>query len=190
VEGGRAGDVAVARDELRERAGLGFGEGERTGTGLLALDPPVLREVPVEVETFPGRHVLESEAVVVPDRTLERNTVVGATGLGGVAADHEAGLIRVRLPLAVRVLDAHLEHPPVAVDVFRVQALDRVFFKGPRPGSRAHEARHIRERHLRAVRAHAGADVECARVEQSCEFRIGAVSLYELVDDVEACRRA
>src|SRR5207237_1774495 len=86
---------------------------------LLVLGGPFGREVAVEVEPFERRRGLDREPVVVLDPSLGQmaveRPVVGA--VDGIAADKHARLLRMTLPRAVRVLDTHVEHASVAVDV-------------------------------------------------------------------------
>ena len=102
-----ARDVRARDDGLDHRARLGLGGRKRPGAGLLALGSPLHREVAVEIESLERRRDLDRDPVVVADRALPEQPVVLAAFLVGVAAHHQARLLGMRLPGAVRIAHAH-----------------------------------------------------------------------------------
>jgi hypothetical protein len=186
-----AGDVRSRDDRLHVRARLGLREREGPGAELLPLRLPLDREVAIQVEAFERRRDLDLDAVVVPDPALPQHPVERAVlrALVCVARRHHPRIIRVRLPGAVRVLDAHHQDAPVAVDVLFVEA---VLLVEPRirAQARADEVRLVREGCLGTVHGQPRHDVERAGVEAARDLRVGAVTAKELVEEVERGRAA
>ena len=90
----------------------------------------------------------------------------------------------MRLPGAVRILEAHHQDPAVAVDVLLVQA---VLLVEPRigPDAGADEPRPVGERELGAVGVQARDDVERARVEAARDLLVAPVAAQQLVEEVQ-----
>ena len=172
-----AGDVRPRDDRLHVRTRLGLGERERPGAELLALGFPLDREVAVQVEALERGRDLDLDAVVVPDQALPEHPVERAVlgSLVRVTGGHQARVVRVRLPGSVRILEAHHQDAPVAVEVLLVQP---VLLVEPRirPDARADEVRLVRERRLGAVRSQPRHDVEDARVEAARHLGIAPVA--------------
>jgi hypothetical protein len=87
------------------------------------LRRPLRREVPVQIEPLERRRDLDRDAVVVLDPPLRQEAVERPVvrPVDRIAAYQKPGLLRMPLPGAVRVLDAHVEHSPVAVGVLHPQ---------------------------------------------------------------------
>ena len=179
----------VARDEGDERAHFGLRRRERPRAQLLEFLPPARRKIAVEIE--PLLRLLEAHrvAVVVLDRPLGQDLVVRAAGLDRIAPDHEPRLLRMVLPQAVGIGDAHLQDAAVAVDVLDGESLDLLLVVRIRPRARADPFRLVGERPFGAVRIDPRAEVERARVERARHVGILAVLRDERVQEVERSRR-
>src|SRR4051794_5226368 len=104
-------------DELDHRPHFRFRRRERACPELLELLPPVRREIAVEIEAMLRLLDAQREAVPRLDGAFRNDAVVRAAGLDRIAADHELRLLRMRLPQAVRIGDAHLQNASVTVDI-------------------------------------------------------------------------
>ena len=186
VKAHRCADVGVAGDEVDHRAHLGLAGRVWTGAGLLELLPPHRREVAVQVQALEVGVDLDLQAVVIRQRAFGHHAPVVATELAGLARDHQPGVLRVALPATVRVGQAHVQHPAVAVDVLGGQALDRRLVVGVRPGRRADMARLVGQRQLGAVRVEPRAEVDHPGVEQLGDAGVAAVARCQLVQPVQA----
>ncbi len=147
---------------------------------------PVHREVPVHVPVLAGTDG-DVHAVIVADQALGVDAVVLAPLLARLALHHQAGLVRVALPLPLRVRHAHRDDVPVAVDVLRDQAVDPVL-AGQEAAVAAPGMVGRLQRELRAVGVDAGDDVERLRVDQPRHLLVGAVAGQQAVDRVERGR--
>ena len=114
------GDVRALGHRLHHGSHLRLGRRIRAGPTLLVLRHPLGREVAVEIETLERRRDLDRDAVVVLDPSLGQETVE-RTVVGRVdrlAANQQLLFVRVPAPRAVRVLDPHVEHATVTVEIF------------------------------------------------------------------------
>ena len=103
----------------------------------------------------------------------------------GRRAIERARVVGMRLPRPVRVLHAHEQDAPVAVDVLAVEAVLGLVAR-IRPHARTAEAP-VCEPRVGAVRVDAGDDVERSRVD--CVSHARVVGVEEPVEEVErGCR--
>src|SRR5439155_14413452 len=94
----------------------------------------------------------------------------------------------MRPPGAVRILDTHVEHPSVTVDVLDLQTVVRLLAR-VRSHARPNEAA-LLEPALGSVRVQARDDVEDARVEDLRNLLVLSVPGEKPVDQVECGRTA
>ena len=186
VERRAAGDVGVAGDERHDGAHFRFRDGKRPGPELLEFLPPARREIAVEIESL--FRLLHPQRVAIPafDAPLGQDTVIGAAHLHRIAPDHQPRLLRMVLPEAVGVGDAHLQDAAVAVDVLDRQAFDFLFVVRVRTGAGTDPLRLVGERPFGAVRVDPRANVEGAGVEGARDVRILAVLRDQRVQEIEA----
>ena len=175
-------------DEVDDGAHLRLRRRIRARAQLLELLPPRRGKVAVEVEPLHGPLHAQRVAVVVLERALGHDPVVRAARLGRLAPDHEARLVRVRLPDAVGVGDAHLQDQAVAVDVLDRQSLDVLVAVRVGPRARADPLGLGGERPFGAVRVDARAHVERAGVERARDVGVHAVLRDQRVQEVEVRR--
>src|SRR5438874_42484 len=92
----------------------------------------------------------------------------------------------MRMPGTVRVLDAHVEHTPVTVEILDTETVRRVFPR-IRPNARADEAT-LLETRLGPVRVQARDDIEGTSVERARHELVLAMSDEQPVNEVERRR--
>ena len=126
-------DVLAGEQGVHVRPGLRLREGVRPGAALVGVLPPAVRVLAVHVEAVEGPGYLPLEAVIVLEDALFVEPVVGPSEVVRCARDHEALVPLGDPPLAVRVLDAHLEDVAVAVYVLGLEARLGLGL-GPGPG--------------------------------------------------------
>ena len=142
--------------------GLGRGIGSRPP--LLVFLPPVQGKVAVQVQSlFVGLNV-DQGAVIVFDLPLGEQAVVLSPRLGRFAADEQARVLRVGLPGAIRVRNAHHQHAPIAIHVFSDQAADGLLIVGIGARAGADEFGLVGEGQLGAIGIHPRADIKDTRV--------------------------
>ena len=190
--------LGLLEDELGQRSHLRLAERVVAGALLLALVPPVVRPVAVEVEAAPGVQLRRAgiegvqaadadvvAAVPVVDHPFREDAVVRA-GRGGPPVDQQPRLLRVAHVGAVRVLLADRQDQPVAVDVGGVDgvgsAVDRVGAAAD-AGRRGHaELGGVRAQPRDQVEDHAGQQPAALVVFQQAVRRVqGAVRGGRLV---------
>ena len=126
-----------------------------------------------------------SQFWIVPSGKTRKNSPSKSSGW---RATSSRAIVRVRLPGAVRVAEAHHQQAPVAVDVLAVEPVLRLLAR-VRANARAAEAP-VGEPRVRAVRVHARDDVERARVERVRHPLVVAVPVQEPVEEVQRRGRA
>ncbi len=189
MEGGAAGDVRVARDEVDDGTDFRLRRGIRAGAHLLEFLAPGPGKITIQIKPLRAFLDAQREAVVTVDAALGQQPVVGPAGLHGIAADQQPGLLRVRFPQSVGIGDAHLQDAAVAVHVLDGQPFDVFFVVGVRPRAGPDPFRLVGQRPLGAVRIDARAYVERARVEHARHVGVLAVLRDQRVQEVEiGCR--
>jgi hypothetical protein len=156
---------------------------------LLEFLPPARGKIAIEVEAVARTLHSQRVAVVALVAAFGKNAVIRAAGFRRLAAHHQPRLLRVRLPQPVRILDAHLQDAPVAVDVLDDQSLDFVLVERIRPRARAHPPRLFGERPLGTVGIDARAHVERARIERARDVGVATVLRQQRVHEMQCCRR-
>ncbi len=190
VEAHAGADVRVLHDEVDHRAHLGLRGRIGAGAQLLEFLPPSRGKVAVEVEPLLVAVDADLDAVVVAERSLGNDAPVGAAVFRRPARRHEARVIGMRLVAAIGIGDAHGEYASVAVDVFHVEAVDRLLVEGIGPRRGADVLRPVGERPFGAVGIDARAHVDRARVHEPRDVRVLAVTLLERVQVMQAGGRS
>src|SRR5207302_6762313 len=120
------------------RADLRLRRGKRACPPLLMLGCPFRREVAVEVEPLNRPRNFDLDAVEVEETALLQQAIEGAVvgPVDRVSPDQQALLLRMRAPGSVRILDPHVEHAAVTVDVLDLQSVLRLVARiGPDAGA-------------------------------------------------------
>ena len=169
----------------RQGAHFGLRRRKRAGAQLLELLPPVRRKISIQIKSL--LILLHSQHEPVPPlhRPLGQDPVVGSAGLDRIAPDHQSRLLRVVLPQSVRVRNAHLQDPAVAVDVLDGEPLDLVVVPRVRTGAGAHPLRLVGERPFGAVGVDPRANVERTGVQGARHVGILAVLRDERLHEIE-----
>ncbi len=170
-------DVLAREQGFYLRPRFRFGERVGAGAPLFVILTPAVGILAIHVEAVQGTRYLALEPVVVLEETFPVYAVVSGPGLRlvGAARDHEPGVFTGDAPLAVPILDAHLDDVSVIVEVFGVEAIFGLGL-GPGAGARAQGVRG-REVAFGAVGGEAGEDVERALVQEAGYEVVFAVAL-------------
>ena len=179
-------DVPARGEELDHRAHFRLRRRERPCAKLLEFLSPRGRKIPIEVETLAIAVDTHLDAIKVVERALGKDAPIGAAAFRRVARNHQARVLGMRFPAAVRVGQPHHQHAAVAVDVLHAQALDRFLIVGIGARGRADEARLVGEGEFGTVRVDARADIEDRRVEQAGDVVALAVLLGEEMQVMQA----
>ena len=130
----------------------------------------------------------QRKAIVVLETAFWDQSIIGPTGFRRIAANQQTGLVRMRLPQAIRIRNPHLQNASVAVDVLDDQSLDLLFVVRIRPRARAHPSRLVGERPFGAVGIDPRTEVERTRIERARHVGVVSVLRDERVKEIEIRR--
>ena len=188
VEGDRASNIRMLTDEVHEVARLGLGGRVRSRAMLVTFRSPARREVAIQIQALFGFQHFDRDAVVIFQQAFRQNTIVFSTGLDRVAAHHQTRLVRMRLPGAVWIFDAHLQDPPIAIEIFAVhETIHRVIGIWIVARARADDLRLVGQRPFRAIGVDARHDVKGARVQSPRDIFILLIFCDQRMDQIQ-CR--
>ena len=179
-------------DEVNHRAHLGLRGGVRAGAELFKLLAPPGREISIQIESLLFLVDLDGKSIIVGHRAFRQHAVIGAAGFGRVARHHQPRFVRMALPVAVRILDAHGKYPAVAVHVFDAQPVNVFLVVGIRASRRTDNLRpalnHGAHRPFGAIRIDARANVHHPAIEAAGDVLALAVEPCQRIDQVQRCR--
>ena len=123
VIGQEAGNIGMRPPEFRLGARLGLGKRIRASAALCAFRGPFKRIIAVDIQALARGRYGDREPIIVTNQPLGHQVIIGAVLLVHVAATHNTRILVRTLPGSIRVLEAHLEDQPIAVDIFRIEAI-------------------------------------------------------------------
>ena len=180
--------VLAGQQGVDVRPGFRLGERVRARATLVGILPPAVRVLAVHVEAVEGTRYLPLESIVVLENAFFVKAVVRPPELVRGARDQEPGVSVRDAPLAILVLDAHLEDVAVAVHVVGLEAgFGLRFGPGPEGGAQGVGRGQVV---LGAVGGETGEDVEGLLVEEAGYEVVPAVALQEGLDQIQRRHRA